>query len=221
MTANQDALPPGALTPLARSVLAAGEHARDFALVSRTLCELPDGTPESDTDHTVMLAWIAPALAAATEPGLDPGLVAQFALVHDAVEVFAGDTFTLRIDAAGRAAKKAREEQAVRRWHASLGATLPWLPAMISRYEAQREPEARFTRAADKLCPVISHLACESRDMHAFGVTAAELEAILAREMSEMRQYAGEFTRLLALRAELSATLVAMLRDREREASLR
>jgi len=60
-----------------------------------------------------------------------------------------------------------------------------------------------------------------ARDMHAFGVTAAELEAILAREVSEMRQYAGEFTRLLALRAELSATFRAMLRDREREASLR
>ena len=215
---TQASLPPEALTPLARSVLTASRHARTFALISRTICELDDGTPESDTDHTVMLGWIAPALAAATESSLDAGLVAQFALVHDAVEVFAGDTFTLRIDAAGRAAKKAREEEAARRWHADLDTLLPWLPAMISRYEAQQEPEARFTRAADKLCPVISHLACEARDMHAFGVTAAELEAILAREQSEMAMYAGEFTRLLRLRAELSATFVAMLRDREREA---
>lgn len=63
-----------------------------FACVSRAVVTVADGSAESDSDHTVCLAWLAPALAAATEPGLDPNLIAAYAAVHDAVEVFAGDT---------------------------------------------------------------------------------------------------------------------------------
>jgi hypothetical protein len=48
--------------------------------INRTACRHPDGTPESDSDHTVMLGWLAPALADLTEPGLDPQLVAMYAL---------------------------------------------------------------------------------------------------------------------------------------------
>ena len=83
-----------------------------FGRIDRTACTHPDGTPESDSDHTVMLGWLAPSLAALTEPGLDPHLVAAYALVHDAVEVHAGDTPTLVITSQGRAEKAARERAA-------------------------------------------------------------------------------------------------------------
>lgn len=84
---------------LAEAVIDLGRLALAFGRIDRTACYHPEGDMrESDTDHTVMLGWIAPALAAGLYPGvLDPGLVASYALVHDAVEVFAGDTPTLRI----------------------------------------------------------------------------------------------------------------------------
>lgn len=190
-----------------------------FGRIDRACATHPDGTPESDSDHTVMLAWLAPALVAVTAPWLDAGLVAQFAIVHDAVEVFAGDTPTLRIDAAGRRAKAAREEQARLRWHAELDGTLGWLPAMISRYEAQREPEARFTRAVDKCLPLFVHLACGCADLRAYGVTAAELKGIIAQERDMIAAYAGDFPWLLELRDELAARAVAVLEELEARAS--
>src|SRR5258708_38319817 len=92
---------------LADAVIELGALALAFGRIDRRACYHPDQvTPESDTDHTVMLAWVALSLAALLYPAeLDTGLVAQCAVGHDSVEVFAGDTPTCRIDAAVKAAK--------------------------------------------------------------------------------------------------------------------
>jgi putative hydrolases of HD superfamily len=190
-------------------------HALAFGRISRTASDHPDGQPESDSDHTVALAWIAPALAERYYPHLDTCLVATFAVVHDAVEVFAGDTCTLRIDAAGRAAKEGREAAALLRWQEEFGGTLPWIADMIARYEALREPEARFVKAVDKICPGLVHLNCGCRDLAGWGFTAREAEEGYAGRRSEMEEYAGDFPRLLDLRDEIFRHLVAGLREQE------
>jgi 5'-deoxynucleotidase YfbR-like HD superfamily hydrolase len=167
-------------------------------------------TRESDADHTVMLGWVAPALAARCFPGLDVGLVAQFALIHHAVEVFAGDTPTLRITARGRAEKAAREHAAAQRWRARFGGRLPWVPDMIDRYERQAEPEARFVRGADKVLPKIVHLLDGCAGLREHGMGAAELADVFERQEAGMRRYAGEFAELMALREELVNRTVAL-----------
>jgi putative hydrolase of HD superfamily len=113
-----------------------------------------DGTrPETDTDHTVMLGLVACELA---PPHLDRAKVAAFALVHDLVEVYAGDAQTLVISAEARVAKKAREEAAAVRLVAELGEG-SWLAGLLATYERQREPEARFVRLLDKVLPKLTH----------------------------------------------------------------
>jgi putative hydrolase of HD superfamily len=78
-----------ACSRLADSLVDLARLALAFGRVDRTAVYLPDQTtPESDTDHTVMLGWAACAIAATWFPQLDLGLVAQFALVHDAPEVY-------------------------------------------------------------------------------------------------------------------------------------
>ena len=176
-----------------------------FGRIDRTAVYHPDGvTPESDTDHTVMLVWVACALAARCYPGLDVGLVAQFAAVHDAPEVYAGDTQTLRIDTAGRAAKADREQAAATRLRREFAAALPWFPDTIDRYEAQREPEARFVRGVDKVLPKAVHLLDGAAGLREFGIGRTELAEVLDRQREDMRRYVGEFTELMALRAELA-----------------
>jgi putative hydrolase of HD superfamily len=197
---------------LARRALAFGE-------IDRTACQHPDGRPETDSTHTVMLAWLAPALADLLYPRLDPLLVAAFAAVHDAVEVYAGDTPTLRITPAGRAAKRARELAAAAKWTEDLGSGLPWLPAMIIRYEAQTEPEARFTRAVDKILPGLVHGVSGARGLHEYGVSAAEQDERRQHHRAEMAAYAGEFTAILDLRGEVSARLAVLLREREEQSA--
>lgn len=148
------------VTELTDSLIHLADLALSFGRINRTAVYHPDRiTPESDTDHTVMLVWIACALAARYCPGqLDIGLIAQFAAIHDAPEVYAGDTPTLRIDAAGLAAKNARERAATARIDREFAEYLPWFPSTIRLYEQQELPEARFVRALDKILPKIVHI---------------------------------------------------------------
>jgi putative hydrolases of HD superfamily len=186
--------------------------------IDRTACQHPDGRPETVATHTVMLAWLAPALAALLYPDtLDTGLVAQFAAVHDAVKVFAGDTPTLRITPAERAAKKERELAAARQWRDLFLHSLPWLPGMIARYEDQAEPEARFARAVDKFLPALVHMSNGAADVHEYGITADEVESMRPQRLAELAEYAADFPEILALRDVLSARLATMLRKREAE----
>ena len=191
-------------TALADALVDLGRLALAFGRVDRTAVYHPDRvTPESDTDHTVMLGWLACALAARCFSHLDVGLVAQFALVHDAPEVYAGDTPTLRITAAGRAAKAAREHAALDRLHGEFVDRLPWFPAVIAAYERQILPEARFVRGLDKLLPKIVHLLDGCTGLREQRMDRAELTEVFHRQREDMTRYVGEFTTLMDLRAEL------------------
>lgn len=199
-----------AVTDLARLALA-------FGRIERTACWHPDGLKrEDDADHTVMLGWIAPALADLWYPdALDAGLVAQFALIHDMTEVYAGDTPTLRISAEGREAKAGRERAAERRIRKEFLGRLSWVARILRRYEEQVEPEARFVRAVDKLLPKIVHILDGHKGLDEQGVTAAELRQIIDRQTADMDPWAGEFSELAKLRAVIADRAVALLEATE------
>ena len=163
----------------------------------------PDGvTPESDTDHTVMLALMACAVASAhPELGLNIGLVCQFAVVHDLPEAWAGDTDSFFTAATGHAPGKAeREAAAVKRINRDC-AEWTWLRAMMYRYERQEEPEARFVRYMDKVCPPLTN-------------TLNGGAAIRARGVGKVgTQDAAHAARLAATYPEFAPTVGAYLRD--------
>lgn len=186
----------------AKSVVDLGVLALAFGRVNRITFHEDGVTPESDTDHTVMLGVIACAFAERHLPKLDLGLIAQFALVHDLVEVYAGDTPTLRIDDEQRASKEEREQAALTRIMREF-TRLPWLAATIELYEQRRKPEARYVKAMDKLLPKITHIANRGRTLRDQGFSMGELVARYEQQLDELRVYADDFPALFALRAEL------------------
>lgn len=207
---------------LLNAVIRLGQLALRFGQVDRITYH-PDGvTPESDTDHTVMLGLIAcglaPYVSRDLEVELDVGLIAQYALVHDLVEVYAGDTPTLRIDADGRADKAAREAEAEARIAAEFTATLPWVPRLIAEYEARTTPEARYVKALDKLLPKITHLLNGLKTLHEQGVTLVELRGRYGRQVDELAAYAGHMPVLFDLHADLVGAVLARLRAAGRAA---
>jgi 5'-deoxynucleotidase YfbR-like HD superfamily hydrolase len=191
-----------ALVDLARVALA-------FGKIDRTSVYHEDGSPESDSDHTVMLGWAACALAFAFCPDLNVGAVAQYALVHDAVEVYAGDTPTLRITSDGRAAKAEREDEAALRLCREFGGVLIWFPAMVIAYEAQFIREAKFVKAVDKIMPKLVHLLDGCRGLIEQGMKRAELVDFFTGQRKDIAQYAGEFTFFFELYTELANRLLA------------
>lgn len=171
--------------------------------------------PETDTDHTVMLGLAACALAKEVG-GLDVGLVAQFAFVHDLVEAYAGDTPTLRMPTdAAKAGKKAREQAAFERIMREFGLTLPWIDRTIAAYERQVQPEARFVRALDKVLPKLTHILNGCVTPKAQGATAAELRERYAEQERDMAGYAGDFPVVLEVRGVLVERMLAVLERAE------
>lgn len=195
---------------LADAITELAGYAQQFAAIDRTACYWPDQqTKESDTDHTVMLAWVAPALASLLYPDLDTGLIAEFAAVHDAVEVFAGDTPTLRISATERIAKTRREAAAASRWRDLFAQRLPWIADRIYRYETQAEPEARFVRAVDKMMPRLVHAGDRCIGLREMRMGLAELAATIPDTNDRITGH-GEFPGLEPLAVELGERLLAI-----------
>ena len=197
------------------AVINLGEMSLAFGRVDRVTYH-PDGkTLESDTDHTVMLGLVACAFASRYLPELNVGLIAQFALVHDLVEVYAGDTSTLRIDDAGRKAKAEREAAAQHRIEQEFSRRLPWLPWIIESYEARTLAEARYVKALDKLLPKITHILNDCVTIHEQGMRLGALKLRYANQLAELEGYASDFPPLFELREDLVALVLAGFPERQ------
>jgi putative hydrolases of HD superfamily len=158
----------------------------------------PDGkTLESDTDHTVMLGLIACSLAELCAPELDRGKLAEYALIHDLVEVYAGDTPTLGMT--DKSEKEAREYAALQRIQKEYDQTFPWLSATITSYESQKTPEARFIKVLDKLMPPLTQLQNEGEVFTRLAVPTEQIEVSKNVQREWVRQTAEEWPLLIEL----------------------
>jgi len=153
-----------------------------------------------------MLGIIACAYASAYAPHLDLGKIAQFSLVHDLVEVYAGDTPTAReLSAEDKEAKDRREHESLLRIHTEFDQQLPWVSAQIESYERLDTPEARFVKAIDKVLPKITHLLNSGTLLDKMGIGKEELEQIHAAQHEKMAgSYGNDQEEALMLYRSLS-----------------
>ncbi|MFD1366168.1 HD domain-containing protein [Actinoplanes sichuanensis] len=200
----------------ADAMISLGGLALDFGRVNRITYHQDGLTPESDTDHTVMLGLIACALADRYFPDLNVGLIAQYALVHDFVEVYAGDTPTLRMQSSdAKAEKAAREQAALVRIHREFRGTLPWVATLISSYETRLTPEARFVKALDKLLPKITHILNGAVTIRKQGMRPEELADRYEAQIGELQTYAADFPALFDLRWVLVDRVLCSLGEQD------
>lgn len=109
---------------------------------------------ENDAEHGFLLATLGCAIAQQMSPQLDLGKISQYALVHDLVEAYAGDT-TIWASAEAHASKDKREEEALELIEERFGERFPWIDQTIKKYELFDEPESCFVYALDKIIPYI------------------------------------------------------------------
>jgi putative hydrolases of HD superfamily len=109
---------------------------------------------ENDAEHSWHLALMAIVLAERSAVPVDRARVVELVVLHDLVEVYAGDT-PLHDDV-DLDEQAARESAAADRLYALLpteqGARLR---AAWEEFEAHETPEARFARAMDRLQPLL------------------------------------------------------------------
>lgn len=109
---------------------------------------------ENDSEHSWGLALMACALAPQVDPSLDVGKVCQFAVIHDLVELYAGDTTPFG-SKQNLASKEKREHVALAKIAAKTAA-FPWIADTIAEYERRDTPEALFVWATDKYITLLT-----------------------------------------------------------------
>ena len=111
---------------------------------------------ENSAEHSWHLAMMAVVLAEHAEPGVDVGRVMRMVLVHDIVEIDAGDTFAY--DVAANVGKEEREQRSADRIFGLLpSAQAAELRALWDEFEDGTTPESRFALALDRLQPLLAN----------------------------------------------------------------
>lgn len=136
---------------------------------------LADGSRrENSAEHSWHLALMAMVLAEYANEPIDTAKAVRMALVHDIVEIEAGDTYAY--DTAGNGDKAQREQAAAE----TLFGLLPTdqaaeFRALWEEFEARRTPEARFANALDRLIPLLHNYLNHGDVWRANGVSAEQI----------------------------------------------
>lgn len=107
---------------------------------------------ENDAEHSYQLAVVSWFLIEQDKLELNKELCFMYALAHDLVEVYAGDTYFLDKDHG--LSKKKREEKALKKIKNRFS-TFKTLSKMIEQYEKKSDQESNFIYALDKIIPPI------------------------------------------------------------------
>lgn len=157
--------------------------------------------PENTAEHSWHLALFALVLAEHADDPVDLARVLAMVVLHDLVEIDAGDTFAY--DDGAHDDKAEREAAAADR----LFGLLPddqgrALRALWEEYEAAETPDARFAMAVDRLQPVLVNAANGGRTWREHGITP---DRVLARNAAIAQGSSRLWADLLARVAEAEA----------------
>lgn len=133
---------------------------------------------ENDAEHTWHLAMMAVLLTEYVDSKeLDLLRVLKMILIHDLVEIDAGDTFAY--DPQGQKDKRAREEKAAERIFNLLPKDqADEVFALWREFETGQTAEAKYAHALDKLQPVLQNYYTQGKSWQLNKVTS---EQVLAR----------------------------------------
>lgn len=129
---------------------------------------------ENDAEHAWHMAIMAYLLREYSNEPIDITRVMLMCLVHDVVEIDAGDTYAY--DTEGKKTQKAREEAAKERLYSMLpDDQKEELMAIFEEFEAWETPEAKFARAMDNLQPLLLNNSNGGGDWRSHEVSADQV----------------------------------------------
>ncbi|HEX5190763.1 MAG TPA: HD domain-containing protein [Streptosporangiaceae bacterium] len=134
---------------------------------------------ENSAEHSWHLAAMALVLGGHAPPGTDLAKVSAMLLVHDLVEIDAGDLF-LYADAEAQARQEVAEAAAADRIFAILpDDQAAELRQIWDEFNARQTMEAKFARALDRLQPMLENLTEGGGTWQLHGITADQVLAVI------------------------------------------
>lgn len=153
---------------------------------------------ENSAEHSWHLALMAILLKdAANAPELDVLRVVKMLLIHDIVEIDAGDTFAY--DEQGHEDKEAREQAAAERIFGLLPAEQrEEMLGLWREFEDHQTPEAKYALALDRLHPMLLNFHTEGAAWRKHGVTSDRVltrNQVIAEGSEALWDYAQDLVR--------------------------
>ena len=131
---------------------------------------------ENDAEHSWALTLFAITLAEHSNVPIDVLRVLKMLILHDLVEIDAGDTFAY--DTARLAGQREREARAADRIFGLLpDDQAAEFRALWEEFEDKASPEAKFAAAVDRMQPMLLNCLTEGAAWRRHGVTHAQVSA--------------------------------------------
>ncbi|MEW2623669.1 HD domain-containing protein [Streptomyces sp. NPDC048106] len=131
---------------------------------------------ENDAEHSWHLALMVVVLAEYSDEPIDVGHTVELVLLHDLVEIYAGDTPLY--DSAAGVDQREREVAAAEELFGLLPADQARrMRALWDEFEERRTPEARFAKAMDRLQPLLLNWMARGGTWRTPGVTADDVRS--------------------------------------------
>ncbi|MFB9967748.1 HD domain-containing protein [Sinosporangium siamense] len=161
---------------------------------------------ENDAEHSWQLCMLALVMAEHAPPGIDLERVVAMLLIHDLVEIDAGDTFIY--DAEAVLIQAERERQAADRIFGLLPEDQNTkLRALWDEFEDRVTPEAKFAKALDRFAPLLANHHTEGGTWKLYKVTADQVRRnvkIIDAGSPTLGAYARELVELSVQRGHLA-----------------
>lgn len=129
---------------------------------------------ENSAEHSWHVALMAVMLAEHANEAVNLMRVVKMLLVHDIVEIDAGDTYAY--DESGKQSQQAREQAAAAR----LFGLLPEDQAdeytdLFNEFDARETSESRYANAVDRLMPLMHNVYSQGQEWQKHGITKAQV----------------------------------------------
>ncbi len=129
---------------------------------------------ENSAEHSWQIALFALAMKPYANADVNMEVVLQMLLLHDIVEIDAGDT--LVYDDAGAANKYEEEHQAAQRIFALLPKAMgKRFLTLWEEFEAEETPEAQYARGMDRVLPILQNLANDGQSWVEHGIRKVQV----------------------------------------------
>ena len=175
LLADQNPLPSGVDSPLREHLTFLIEVDRLKTVLRASPLAAADRR-ENDAEHSWHLALMVLTLAEYADEPIDVGHTMKLVVVHDLVEIYAGDTPIY--DTELGESQQEREEAAADRLFGILPESSGRaLRALWDEFEARSTPEARFAKAMDRLQPLLLNWMAKGGTWRTPGVTAEDVRA--------------------------------------------
>lgn len=150
------------------------------SVLRRTRVKSADGRLENSAEHSWHVSLMAVLLEEHANQPVDISRVVKMLLLHDIVEIDAGDTFVY--DAVASAEQEQKERQAAERLFAMLPAEQGQeLLELWLEFEQATSDDAKFAKALDRIIPMMLNFHNQGQSWQEHGVTREQALTVNAK----------------------------------------